>query len=139
MSFFEAIRLALAQIRAQKLKSFFTLVGVTIGVTFLIAVVSIVGGMSRYMQDDLVGKLIAVNSFNLRRTPDIQMGDVTEAERREWRRRPRILVTDVPAVAGALSGDVLWSTESSDNLNVASSYASPRRTQCTTVSNDWFA
>src|ERR1043166_2389243 len=139
MSFFEAIRLALAQIRAQKLKSFFTLIGVTIGVTFLIAVVSIVGGMSRYMQDDLVGKLIAVNSFNLRRTPDLQMGDVTEAERREWRRRPRILTSDVPPVAGALASDVLWSTESSDNLNVASSYASPRRTQCTTVSNDWFA
>ncbi len=58
----------------QKLKSFFTLIGVTIGVTFLIAVVSIVGGMSRYMKDDLVGKLIAVNSFNLRQRPDIQTG-----------------------------------------------------------------
>src|SRR5207244_3717998 len=127
MSFFEAIRLALAQIRAQKLKSFFTLIGVTIGVTFLIAVVSIVGGMSRYMQADLVGKIIAVNSFSLRRTPDIQLGDATEAERREWRRRPRILAIDVPPVAGALSSDVLWAVESGDNLNVASPYASPRR------------
>src|ERR1043166_810917 len=134
MSFYQAIRIAWETIRVQKLKSFFTVIGVTIGVTFLIAVVSIVGGMSRYMQDDLVGKLIAVNSFNLRRTPDLQMGDVTEAERREWRRRPRILTSDVPPVAGALASDVLWSTESSDNLNVASSYASPRATQCPTLS-----
>ena len=36
MQFFEAIRLALSQIRVQKLKSFFTLLGVMIGVTFLI-------------------------------------------------------------------------------------------------------
>ena len=118
MPFFEAIRLALNTIRVQKLKSFFTLVGVTIGVMFLIAVVSIVGGMSRYMQDDLVGKIIAVNSFNLRRSPDIQMGDITEEEIREWRRRPRIRQTDVPAVSGALASDVQWATESSDNLNV---------------------
>ena len=32
MSLWEAVRLALAQIRVQKLKSFFTLLGVTIGV-----------------------------------------------------------------------------------------------------------
>ena len=55
MPFVEAIRLALQQIWVQKLKSFFTLLGVMIGVTFLIAVVSIVGGMSRYMTDQVVG------------------------------------------------------------------------------------
>ena len=47
MPFVEAIRLALSQIRVQKLKSFFTLLGVTIGVMFLIAVVSIVKGMGQ--------------------------------------------------------------------------------------------
>lgn len=44
MPFFEAVRLALNTIRVQRLKSFFTLIGVTIGVMFLIAVVSIVQG-----------------------------------------------------------------------------------------------
>ena len=48
----EAVRLALGTIRVQKLKSFFTLLRRMIGVTFLIAVVSIVQGMSRYMEDD---------------------------------------------------------------------------------------
>src|SRR3954471_19573524 len=75
--FLQAVRIAWDTIRVQKLKSFFTVIGVTIGVTFLIAVVSIVSGMGRYMKDDLVGKLIAVNSFNLRKQPDIQLGDVT--------------------------------------------------------------
>ena len=57
MPLLEAVRLALIQIRVQKLKSFFTLLGVCIGVMFLIAVVSIVDGMGRYMEEDLVGKI----------------------------------------------------------------------------------
>ena len=138
MSFLQAVALAWNTIRVQKLKSFFTTIGVTIGVTFLIAVVSIVGGMSRYMQDDLIGKLIAVNSFSLRARPDFQMGDATQAQRNEWRRRPRVLDSDVPPVAAALAPDVLWAVESGDNLKVESPYGSPRRTQCSTVSQDWF-
>jgi putative ABC transport system permease protein len=139
MSFLQSVALAWDTIRVQKLKSFFTVLGVTIGVTFLIAVVSIVGGMSRYMEDDLVGKLIAVNSFSLRSRPDFQIGDATQAQRNEWRRRPRILVSDVPAVAAALAPGVLWSTESGSNLQVESAYGRPRSTQCSTISNDWFA
>jgi putative ABC transport system permease protein len=77
----EAVRLALQQIRVQKLKSFFTLLGVTIGVMFLIAVVSIVEGMSSYMEHDFVGKLIGVNTVTLRHIPEIGV-DVSEAE---WR------------------------------------------------------
>ncbi len=52
MPLFEAIRLAFGTIRAQKLKSFFSLIGAFIGVMFLIAVVSIVKGMDRYVQED---------------------------------------------------------------------------------------
>lgn len=44
MHFFEAVRLALITIRVQKLKSASTLLGVCIGVMFLISVVSIVEG-----------------------------------------------------------------------------------------------
>ena len=55
----DAIGLALAQIRVQKLKSAFTLLGVTIGVMFLIAVVSIVEGMGRYVEEDFAARLRA--------------------------------------------------------------------------------
>ena len=59
MPFFEAVRLALDTIRVQKLKSFFRLIGVTIGVMFLIAVVSIVQGMSNYVENDFAGSYSA--------------------------------------------------------------------------------
>jgi len=107
MQLFEAVRLALAQIRVQKLKSFFTLLGVTISVMFLIAVVSIVEGMSRYVEQDFAGKFLGVNTFNLRRFPDIQ-NNVTEAQWRAWQRRPRITIEDGYAVREALPPDARW-------------------------------
>jgi len=49
----EGIRLALQQIWTEKLKSFFSLLGVIVGVMFLILVVSIVEGLDRYITEDL--------------------------------------------------------------------------------------
>src|SRR5436309_11257336 len=100
LQFFEAIRLALAQIRVQKLKSFFTLLGVTISVMFLIAVVSIVQGMTVYVEQDFAGKFLGVNTFNLRRFPDINT-DETEETWRMWLRRPKITIADGYAVKEA--------------------------------------
>jgi putative ABC transport system permease protein len=111
VQFVEAIRLALQQIRVQKLKSFFTLLGVTIGVTFLIAVVSIVNGMGRYVEEDFAGKFLGVNTFNLRKQPDIQTGEVTEETRREWRRRPPITEEDAIAVRDALPPGTRWALQ----------------------------
>ena len=138
MSILEAVRLAWAQIRVQKLKSFFTLLGVTIGVTFLIAVVSIVGGMSRYMQDELIGKLMAVNAFELRHRPNINLGDVDEATWREYSRRRRIRVEDVPPVVEALPAGTLWAQMSYNNVTIESRYASPRQIEASGVTDDWF-
>jgi len=107
MPIFEAIRLALLQIRVQKLKSFFTLIGVTISVMFLIAVVSIVQGMSRYVEEDFAGKFLGVNVFNLRRFPDINT-DETEETWRAWLRRPKITVDDALAVREALPTGTRW-------------------------------
>jgi putative ABC transport system permease protein len=138
MSLFEAVRLALAQIRVQKLKSFFTLLGVTIGVTFLIAVVSIVGGMSRYMQEELVGKIIAVNAFELRHRPNINLGDVDEATWRSWQRRQRIRVEDVAPVVAALPEGTVWAQVSENNVPVESRYANPRQILAFGVTDDYF-
>ena len=118
MPFLEAVRLALLQIRAQKLKSFFTLLGVTIGVMFLIAVVSIVEGMSSYMENDFVGKLMGINSFELRSFPDWTTGGVTEAMYREWLRRPKLREVDVRAVAAELPSDARWATKSENTVMV---------------------
>ena len=137
MPLFEAIRLALEQIRVQKLKSFFTLLGVTIGVMFLIAVVSIVEGMGRYMEDDLVGKIITKGSFEVRRRPNINMGDVDESVWREYASRPRMTEEDIAPVTGALSRDTRWAIVSSDPLTAESRYARPRKPLISAVSEDW--
>lgn len=138
MPFREAIRLALAQIRVQKLKSFFTLLGVTIGVMFLIAVVSIVEGMGSYMENDFAARIIGVNTFQLRRFPDIQMGNITMQTWREWQRRKRITMDDVQAVATALPPEARWAIESGDQLEVSSPYARPARLWVEAVGGDYF-
>jgi putative ABC transport system permease protein len=119
---YEAIRLALAQIRVQKLKSFFTLLGVTIGVMFLIAVVSIVQGMSNYVTSAVAGKFLGVNTATLRRFPNFQNGNVTEAQWRQWMQRPPITVADAYAVRDALPRGAGWAIDDRKWVNVESKY-----------------
>src|SRR5216683_1501930 len=69
MPVFEAVRLALQTIRAQKLKSGFSLLGVFIGVASLIGAWSIVNGVNRYMTEKFAQTLFGVNTFQLRRRP----------------------------------------------------------------------
>ena len=138
MPLFEAIRLALAQIRVQKLKSFFTLIGVAIGVMFLIAIVSIINGVGRYVEDDLVGKLITKNSFEVRSRPNIQMGDMDESEWRALRSRPRITEDDIPVVVASLPPSARWSVEGSGSVSVESRYAKPRTLTIQCVDGAWF-
>src|SRR6266699_1656497 len=113
MPFFEAIRLALQTIRAQKLKSAFSIIGVFIGVMFLIAVVSVVQGMNRYMTDKFAGTILGVNTFRLRQFPDVQLGNVTDSTWRVWRRRPRVSYEDAQAVMRGVTVPVLAAWESS--------------------------
>lgn len=127
MHFTEAVILALRTIRTQKLKSAFTLLGVCIGVMFLISVVSIVEGMGRYMQDDLVGKLIAVNTFEVRSRPNINIGDIDDATWEEYRKRPRLDITDVPSVTRVLPPDVRWYLVSEDNVRASTTYSGKPR------------
>src|SRR2546425_8215904 len=69
MPVFEALRLALQTIRAQKLKSGFSLLGVFIGVASLIGAWSIANGVNRYMTEKFAQTLYGVNTFQLRRQP----------------------------------------------------------------------
>lgn len=136
MPFLDAIRLALAQIRVQKLKSFFTLLGVVIGVMFLIAVVSIVEGMSSYMEHDFVGKLVGVNTISLKRNANFS--DMNEEEWRAAQRRPRIRITDVEPVMAALPPGTLWSAEGYDNVPISSQWARPANLEAWAVEGDYF-
>jgi putative ABC transport system permease protein len=93
MPLYDAIWMALRTLWAHKLKSFFSLVGVFIGVTFLIAVVSIVEGMNAYMEDEFTTAFIGVNTFQIRRRPSESFTDTRE-QRREWNRRPPLLAQE---------------------------------------------
>ena len=137
MPLFEAVRLALATIWAQKLKSSFTLLGVTIGVMFLIAVVSIVEGMSKYMEEDFAGRLLGVNTFTLKRFPWFE-GNTTEEMWREWQRRPRVYYSDLDFVKSVLPQGTRYAVESQENVRASSRFARPRQVEAHAVDGDYF-
>ena len=118
MPFLEAVRMALATLWNQKLKSFFSLIGVLIGVTFLIAVVSIVQGMNVYMEDQFANRLVGLNTFQVRRVPSINMGNITEDTWREWMRRPRINYGDSDFIEAKLGTEAIFSRACDDRAEV---------------------
>jgi len=117
--FAEAVGLAFRTLRTQKLKSAFSIIGVFIGVMFLIAVVSVVQGMNRYMTEKFAGTVLGVNTFRLRQYPDVQLGNVTDSTWRSWVRRPRIQLGDGEAVARALTVATTTGWESSTRVRIA--------------------
>jgi putative ABC transport system permease protein len=119
MPVIEAIRLALGAVRAQKLKSFFSLIGVLIGVTFLVAVVSVIQGMNVYMEDKFANALVGHNTFKLRQRPDFVGGNVPDDVWREWMRRPRISYDDADFVTARISTPVTVSKFCEDRVAVS--------------------
>jgi putative ABC transport system permease protein len=138
MQFFEAVRLALDTIRVQKLKSFFTLLGVMIGVMFLIAVVSIVEGMSDYVQNDFAARIIGVNTFTFRRRPNFNH-NTTDDQWREFQRRPRIYPADAQLVRSVLPAGSRSAITNQNFLYATSQYARPRFVQTIATDAEYFA
>ncbi len=97
----DVLRTALGQIRANKLRSFFTLLGIIVSVGFLVAVVAIIQGMNAYVKENVTDAIIGVNTFQVRRIP-IKIGLFTDDELRAIQKRPKISPTDAQAVARAL-------------------------------------
>jgi putative ABC transport system permease protein len=84
----ESIKMALDALRAHKLRSFLTLLGIIIAVTTLISVVSVIEGMNRYIADRVAN--MGSNVFSVDR-----FGIITNSK--EWvqaQKRPRILMDD---------------------------------------------
>jgi putative ABC transport system permease protein len=92
---------AAKEIRANPLRSIFTLLGIVVSVTFLVAVVAIIQGMNAYVEKTIAGAIVGANSFQVRRTP-IAIGGVTDDMIKEWNRRPPITMADVQTVSNAL-------------------------------------
>ncbi|GMV09834.1 MAG: hypothetical protein ABS52_16260 [Gemmatimonadetes bacterium SCN 70-22] len=101
MRFADVVTMALAQIRANKLRSFFTLLGIIVSVAFLVAVIAIIQGMNAYVQENVADAMIGSNTFMVRRSP-VNVGRVSDAEMERVARRPKITPRDAEAVAAAI-------------------------------------
>src|SRR3989442_2024532 len=97
------MRLALQTIRAQKLKSGFSLLGVFIGVASLIGAWSIVNGVNRYMTEKFAQTIFGVNTFQLRRRP-VFTPNVPDSVWRAGEPAPPIPLRDSEAVKDGLPG-----------------------------------
>ena len=84
----ETFRLALDALRAHKLRSFLTLVGVILAVTTLVSVMSVINGLNLYISDKVAN--LGANAFVVDRT-----GIITNYD--EWiksRKRPLLTLDD---------------------------------------------
>jgi putative ABC transport system permease protein len=88
----ETFWIALDTLRAHKLRSFLTLLGVILAVTTLISVISILDGLNHYVADKIAN--IGANAFVVDR-----IGIVTNFE--DWnkaRKRPPLTIEDLDSV-----------------------------------------
>jgi putative ABC transport system permease protein len=111
VQFWEGVTLALTQIRSEKLKSFFTLLGVIIGVMFLIVVVSVVEGLDRYIREDFASEVYGINTVVVRQSPTVRINPSDE-DRRAWARRPRLTYDDAEALAARVTSAAAVGIES---------------------------
>ncbi|UCF20602.1 MAG: ABC transporter permease [Gemmatimonadota bacterium] len=115
MNVFDAIVLALRQVWAQKLKSFFTLLGVIVGVTFLISVIAVVEGMNRYVQEDFAGSIFGINTITIERIYSRRGGREDDRTRRRQARNPDIQVADAELLRQKVP-DIWYMAQSNDRF-----------------------
>ena len=119
MRFNDVLLTALRQIRANKLRSFFTLLGIIVSVAFLVAVVAIIQGMNAYVKENIADNVVGTNTFQVRRMP-ARVGLFDEDDWRVVLRRPKITPEDAEVVrqaipeAAAISLTSGWPTPQSD-------------------------
>jgi putative ABC transport system permease protein len=111
MHFADVIATAFNEIRANKIRSFFTLLGIIVSVTFLVAVVAVIQGMNAYVSENLAGALIGQNTFQVRRSP-IQIGLFDDEQFLRIQKRPRITEADAQAVIAAVPNATAVSLQS---------------------------
>jgi len=117
LNVWEGVVLALNQIRTEKLKSFFSLLGVIIGVMFLIVVVSVVEGLDQYIKQDLASQIFGLNTITVTRNPSVQI-NTSEEQWRAWRRRRRLEFRDADIIREKLTIPALVGVESTTGGSV---------------------
>ncbi|MEQ1856780.1 MAG: ABC transporter permease [Longimicrobiales bacterium] len=116
MSIWEGVTLAFQQIWSQKLKSFFSVLGVILGVMFLIVVVTVVEGLDRLVREDFSSQVFGVNTVTLRRWQQVNINTSRE-ERRARQRRPFLYFADAEAIQERLTLPARISVENQGNAS----------------------
>jgi len=101
MRFDDVLLTAITQIRANKLRSFFTLLGIIVSVAFLVAVIAVIQGMNAYVKENVADAMIGSNTFQVRRTP-INITLIQDDEWARMQRRRKITPGDAQIVETAL-------------------------------------
>jgi putative ABC transport system permease protein len=97
----DVLRSAFGQLRANLLRSFFTLLGIIVSVGFLVAVVAIITGMNAYVKENIAEAMVGMNTFQVRRSP-ISIGLFDDETLRRTQRWPKVNEADIAAVRAAL-------------------------------------
>jgi putative ABC transport system permease protein len=120
----ETLRLALDTLRAHKLRTFLTLLGVILAVTTLVAVMSVLNGLNLYVATKIAN--LGANAFIVDR-----FGIITNAE--QWykaKKRPPLLPDDLEALRGEMklanavvgeqqtTADVRYGDELMEDVNI---------------------
>lgn len=126
MKFFEALKLAIASLRAHKLRSFLTLLGVIFGIVTVVAVASVIEGFFRYVDrtitQDLGTNTVLLDKYGIltsfedfleanKRNKDLKFEDL------EYLRERMTLAAHIGAQAGS-STEVRSTAEKLTNINI---------------------
>ena len=129
MNFTETIKLAFSAIWAHKLRSFLTLLGMIIGVTAFMVVLSLLQGFNAYVDEKIAG--IGSNSFTVRRFSfeDFKDTDTIAAaqrrnkdltfDERDFIREHSQLIDKIGAKAGNTNRDVKRNGESLASVSIS--------------------
>ncbi|MGA9993771.1 MAG: ABC transporter permease [Pyrinomonadaceae bacterium] len=130
MKFIETLKLALAAIWAHKLRSVLTLLGMIIGVTSVVVVVSLIQGFNRYIDEKIAGigsKAFTVQRFDpfrdfkdtdtiaaaQRRNKDLTMEDF------EYLRSHAVLIGKLGAKARGTPSNIKRGSQTLEDINVS--------------------
>ena len=92
MKFIETLKLALAAIWAHKLRSALTLLGMIVGVTAFVVVVSLIAGFNRYVDEKIAG--IGAKSFTVQRFNPLEDFKDTDTIAAAQRRNKELTLED---------------------------------------------
>ena len=90
---FESVKLALASIWANKLRSFLTVLGNIVAVTSIVTVVSLIQGMNGVVSKAIVSD-VGADSFTIQRMGIVRNEDEAEKQRNN----PRVTLDDARAI-----------------------------------------